>query len=453
MNRLVLLVIALLLGMTLIARFPCLAEAGQENAVLALHVAPHDGSIACEPWIPCSSFETQGLIQASYDVYLVVANGSPESCPWDWSCVDEGIAGVSCGISYDAQTGQGVDIFDWVFCGDLEFGNTGPNGDWPAAGSGNRLTWDPVDSCQRFVFPDSPSEGVHTIVGSFYVYAYDKDALAITTNNVLSGPELQVADCRAASYNLPLTAGGMASFSGSATDPGFNPCAEPDAPPPPPPPPPPREVVNMVLLHIGNVVASPEACTSAPENPRDVITSGEAADDGSARYFVYILGANKNPDEFNADMSGFQLAIDYTAGSGPADGLKVLDWQHCSDLEFPRDDWPEPGSGNTITWAVDTCQMEKIAVAGYFYVSAYTSSTMSIVPFPVTGVVKVANCRGEEQNLIPLQSSHVGWVSLGGGAIGSDTNGCNPVLESCTVLTPTQPVSWGRLKQMYTDGN
>ena len=94
------------------------------------------------------------------------------------------------------------------------------------------------------------------------------------------------------------------------------------------------------------------------------------------------------------------------------------------------------------------CQEKEVVVGGYFYVSTYSPATMSLVGFPNTGQVKVANCAAAE--LIPIDPGQAGWVSLGGAAKGLDTDGCNPALEPCGQGTvPVQPSTWGRIKKRY----
>jgi hypothetical protein len=123
-------------------------------------------------------------IESGADVYLVVARAYP----------GPGIAGVSCGISYNATSGAGVDVLGWTLCADLEFTNSGLNGEWPASGGGNRITWVSTTNCQRTVIdPD----GVHAIAGVFYVYAYSEDYFSLDLNQNLQFPEFAVADCSA----------------------------------------------------------------------------------------------------------------------------------------------------------------------------------------------------------------------------------------------------------------
>src|SRR5262249_30596598 len=108
------------------------ARAGMENAKVALHVQAHTSKSPCgaAPTIPCFQYATKADVGVSYDVYLVVADPS------------QGAAGLSCGVAYDPVISEGVDVYSWSFCGDgLEYPHDGPNGPWPASGSGTRLTW------------------------------------------------------------------------------------------------------------------------------------------------------------------------------------------------------------------------------------------------------------------------------------------------------------------------
>ena len=195
----------------------------QDGAVITLHAKTHTSKskTVCVDWaptVPCSQYATTWPLGVNADVYLVVAKAQ----------VEAGIAGMSCGISYDGAAGSGADVFGWSLCGDLEFTNAGLLGEWPEAGGGTRITWSLVDACQRTVIePD----GVHAIAGAFYIFAYGPDVLQVTPNNNLqSEPELAVADCTASTTYLPVD--GSAAGSVGFGQPGCNPCAENCGPPP-----------------------------------------------------------------------------------------------------------------------------------------------------------------------------------------------------------------------------
>lgn len=214
---------------------------------------------------------------------------------------------------------------------------------------------------------------------------------------------------------------------------------------PPPPPPPPAETLPSVILHLSDPVTD-NACAHVPADVNGVVTSGDASSEGIP-YFVYVLMTSGSESK---GLSGLQMGIEYH-GMGNGTALAMNDWTTCSDLQFPTDTWPASGSGNTITWvAPGNCQMDPIVAAGYFYVTAYASATMSIAPYPASGQLKVAVCTATE--VLPDQSlglDQVGWVSMGRGSVGTDTNGCNPALEPCLRTVPTRSTTWGQIKSMY----
>ena len=205
-----------------------------------------------------------------------------------------------------------------------------------------------------------------------------------------------------------------------------------------------------MLLHVGPVVAARVGCASAPSTPEDVVTMGQANSDGSALYFVYVLATPGNQTD-PIGLSGVQLGIEYTESPLPTEGLKIFGWSRCAGTEFTGDNWPASGTGNTIVWGKDNCEPGPIAVAGYFYVGAYSPSTMSIVGWPATGLVKTADCLGAEAVFDDtLSTAQVGWVSLGGAVKGQDSDGCNPAVEICNDEgVAVQPTTWGRLKTLF----
>jgi hypothetical protein len=204
------------------------ARAGtQDGAVVALHAAPHSKSSVCSTidpvstGLPCRDFTTTWPLNSPCDVYLVVARGDP----------GPGISALSFGILYNhgetgdatMSDGEGVDLYGWINCW-----WTGPLADppipdqFPASGGGMRIAWNPALNCQTTVLG---SDGVHVMVGAFYIYAYTDDLFEITPNRgIESSPEeFQVGDCE---YNLtnlsyPEAAGAVAFGDGI----GRNPCA------------------------------------------------------------------------------------------------------------------------------------------------------------------------------------------------------------------------------------
>jgi hypothetical protein len=179
-----------------------------------------------------------------------------------------------------------------------------------------------------------------------------------------------------------------------------------------------------------------------------VVTSAPAREDGSADYFVHLLGTPAR-SEHDRGLTGFQVGIDHRS-AGPGNGLGIWSWRACGTLEFPTKGWPASGTGNTITWATSDCQRDHLVSAGYFYLTAYSPAIMAITGYPTTGRVKVADCEGAEvEPALEIGLDRVGWTSFGGAASGPDADGCNPAVESCEPPVPVRATTWGAIKAMY----
>lgn len=183
----------------------------QDSAVIALHgKVPVLKADPCGtlPTGPCSEYTTNLPALTLVCVYIVVARADSAA----------GIMGLSMGIDYNP-----ADIFMGGFSGtngSLSWTNAGPNGDWPAAGSGLTLTWG-LSNCQGTVIdPD----GLHVVAGFFSnMYAYDGAVLQVTdNNNLLIDKELRVVDCALTESILSPQAKGSLGFGSAA---GSNPCS------------------------------------------------------------------------------------------------------------------------------------------------------------------------------------------------------------------------------------
>ncbi len=200
----------------------------QDGAVVVLHAGPHlmKGDTPCdyadgESWFPCRDFRTTWPLNTPANVYLVVAQGNP----------DPGVAGLSCGILYNngetghatMTDGEGVDLFSWSPCasGLYPVPPYPDPDDFPASGGGHRMTWNAVTDCQTAVLGN---DGVHTVAGSFYVFAYSDDVFEITPNRTIADhpDEFQVGDCDLQLTDLPYPEAAGAVAFGTGT--GYNPC-------------------------------------------------------------------------------------------------------------------------------------------------------------------------------------------------------------------------------------
>jgi hypothetical protein len=190
-------------------------ENGNKDASISLYLVPKTSPLRCSSIDPpdCENdvLLGEGELYAPYYAILAVFNGDGE----------EGIAGLSCGIEYNSTPNQGVEMWGWTPCTDgLEFSN----GNWPASGGGNRITW---TTCQSEE-PGGPGTGVAVVFGFFYITAYSEDTFRIIENrNLGSGPELQVAGCDAASEPLDMNQAGWVGFSDDGSVKGNVLCGKP----------------------------------------------------------------------------------------------------------------------------------------------------------------------------------------------------------------------------------
>jgi hypothetical protein len=431
-------------GTVLCTSAPLEVTAGPKFAFHVQESMPSACSSA--PGGPCLGYATRATTGHAYVVYLVVAQADPA----------RGVSGMSCGLDYDSHPRSGVDVTGWDLCADgLGFTLPGPNGDWPAAGSAIRIAWSQCDDRTVAGYED---QGVNAVAGALYLYAWSENILSVTPNGLIPGspPELLFGDCEGREVPVSPSNLGSVAFSGDGSLAGSNPCDEhvefPPPPPPLPPPPPPRPKKNRasIVLHIGGMVSPTQGCAAAPQHPADVVTAAPASLDGSDEYFVYLMCTPAGGD--SGGFRGMQVGIRYDEDSPGRRGLAVHSWHACSDLDFSQDEWPAPESGTTLTW-VD-CRRESLVVGGYLDVTAYAPSIMAIAPFNATGVVKVANCGGAELTIdLNQNSAQVGWISLGGASLGTDSDGCNPAMEDCVRPTAVRPVTWGKLKTIYRSGN
>lgn len=181
------------------------------NAKILLHLLAPTTKGLCtraEATPPCSSIVTAGdLYPATYFAYVLVTDADSAA----------GVAGVQFGIDYDGVAQSGVDIYTWTNCATLEFAEPG----WPGAGTGNLVTWDTSQSCQRSE-PEGSDTGVKAVVGYYYCAAYSADEFRLTTRP--SDGVAKVASCVAIEDTIPAMALGSCAFSAGGGSEGDNPC-------------------------------------------------------------------------------------------------------------------------------------------------------------------------------------------------------------------------------------
>jgi hypothetical protein len=191
-----------------IAAPPAAWAGGNPDAVLALHAGAQITKNQCDINLPdCDGFVVNTLETGFFNIYLTVSN-------YD----SLGVAGVQFGIDYDDAPMSGVDIENWISCSDLEFANA----DWPAASTGNMLTWEFNFNCQIDPGFTTPAAAAPVLIGVLQATVYSMDELSLTPRPV--DGRAKVADCLGAEDDitdaLPSRLGRI-SFGQST---GYNPC-------------------------------------------------------------------------------------------------------------------------------------------------------------------------------------------------------------------------------------
>jgi hypothetical protein len=193
---------------------------------------------------------------------------------------------------------------------------------------------------------------------------------------------------------------------------------------------------TSLVLHVTPVSTGRCAAGRIPDC-RDANTIARLLPDA---YLVYLLAG-----EF-AEIGGIEVGIDY--GGGAADGagdqvgVDVYNWTLCADLQFPSPTpaWPAPGSGNLMTWQSTHCQFPPTAVAGYFYVGAYTPDELRLAVRPGSGQAAVATCNSVETSLPPDALGSVQFSADGKLA------GINPCGRGTPVAV--RGSTWSRIKSL-----
>lgn len=217
---------------------------------------------------------------------------------------------------------------------------------------------------------------------------------------------------------------------------------DPSLPPPPPRP----DYPAKILLHA--VAAGGGVCSPPISSCLDAVVTQDLPASLPAFYHVYLLVARGAI----SSIGGLQCGISYDGGGPdmPMAGIDIRSWNLCADLDFHAGsemggpDWPGSGSGNTITWnAAKNCQVDDIAVAGYFYVAVYGGDVLKITPRPVDNLAAVGDCLASVVNLTP---SDLGNVSFS-----ADENGvgCNPCVSDCESGSPMERTTWSGIKALF----
>lgn len=201
-----------------------------------------------------------------------------------------------------------------------------------------------------------------------------------------------------------------------------------------------------VLLHVkATTVKNQCSILALGDNCANAVTKG-----GLYPTFYHVQLITDRGDSLPSDsgIAGVQVGLAYSGGANPGGGetpIDIFSWSLCATLEFASPapfPWPGPNSGNLITWdAVGSCQRNRLACAGYFYMGAYGPSTLRLIKRPADQLAKVADC-GSLEVLLP--EGALGFAAFSSGAT---TEGCNPCLTDCAPVA-VAPATWSKVKSL-----
>lgn len=170
---------------------------------ILLHARTASTSQPCQPSITgCGAAITGGILNLSsgagdYFVFLLAGRFDPSI----------GARAITTGLYYDLMTLEGVDIYSWHLCADLETPSTT---EWYRSNGSNTLSWN-AEHCRQ----DSLAVG-----GYFYLTAYTPGEIAMVAPE---GGAASVTLCNDQVVTVPVEQLGYVGF-GSRT--GCNPCNE-----------------------------------------------------------------------------------------------------------------------------------------------------------------------------------------------------------------------------------
>lgn len=211
----------------------------------------------------------------------------------------------------------------------------------------------------------------------------------------------------------------------------------------------PNEYAKIVTHLVTTAQAGRNPCASSKATPKcsEMVTKGTLFPE---TYYAFICVTD---GDRSVGIAGMQFGIEYNSATNQ--GVDIWEWTMCAALEFPQPapPWPSSRGGNLITWdGANACERDEpggsgtgvTAVAGYFYMTAYTPDVLKITVRPVDGLAKVADCEAFESILegpgAPVfPKSHLGFASFSEGAT---VAGYNP----CGIAKPVQDATWGEVK-------
>jgi hypothetical protein len=178
-----------------------------------------------------------------------------------------------------------------------------------------------------------------------------------------------------------------------------------------------------VLVHLTAPVGkAPCLAPGGPAGCADIQTAGDLS---PASYYALVMVTNGRTSN---GVGAVEFGIEYD--DDPGAGVDIFSWSACG-TSIPTGAWPASGSGNHVNWSA--CQSTEpdgpgtgvSAIAGYFYLSAYSSDALAIKPHPEVHDVRVIDCSGTPGIVFDTTPPRWGSAAFSPGAT---TPGDNPCL-------------------------
>jgi hypothetical protein len=198
------------------------------------------------------------------------------------------------------------------------------------------------------------------------------------------------------------------------------------------------EAADPKLLLHARRVSMAQPCQAGLARCEDAVVLGQLySPTGAGNYYVYLVAAGVDPA---LGLQSVNFGIDYDAVT--VSGVDLFAWNLCADSEEPGSGWyQEAHSTNRISWNAEECPTDTLLVGGYFYLTSYTPSFLTVGPVG-DGPATFRDCLAADT---ALPQSALGHVAFGA------TGGCNPCLVPCERVAVT-PTTWSGIKTLTGPG-
>ena len=187
----------------------------------------------------------------------------------------------------------------------------------------------------------------------------------------------------------------------------------------------------QLALHLVRKTTGQPSCHPNLPSCTAALTEGLLEAQGGSYYFVYLVAAWYDT---TSDVQEVHVGLHFDPTT--LSGVDIFSWNLCADGQTPSAGWFQEGGDNRITWAAPGS--DSLAVAGYFYVTAYTPGRLALVE-PAGTTASLTPFGGSAQ---AIPKSSLGYVGFGA------LEGCNPCLHPCD-YTPVRPSTWSSIKSVF----